>query len=245
MKFRIFTCVFMIGLVMMIASAAGAATLKVAVGLALPPYVISENNTGMELDIVREVLKSKGYDIEPVYVPFARVPLSIEKKEVDAALTVTEAANLKDTYFSESHIMYQNVAVTLKENNVKIDSIADLKDKRVVAFQNATVYLGEEYKNIVSTNKNYSEVAKQENQVTLLFLNRADAIVMDINIFKYYKKQVTKADTSKEVEIHSIFPESHYKVGFLDKAVMEKFNEGLKELKASGRYDAIIKSYIK
>jgi polar amino acid transport system substrate-binding protein len=57
-----------------LAVAARAGELKVAIGLSLPPYVISESNSGFELDLVREALAKAGYAIKPVYMDFGQVP---------------------------------------------------------------------------------------------------------------------------------------------------------------------------
>ncbi len=223
---------------------AHADNLKVAVGLALPPYVIQDNNSGMELDIVREALKMSGHTIEPVYLPFARVTKSLEDKQVDAALTVTEASGIANVHFSEPHITYQNVAVSLADKSLQIQSVADLSNHSVIAFQNAVKYLGPDFANMASANKRYSEKAKQSKQITMLFGGRVESVVMDINIFKYFRAAEKQVDTSSQVNIHEIFPPTHYKVGFLNASHRDQFNEGLKKLKASGQYDAIIKSYV-
>ena len=223
---------------------AAADNLKVAVGLALPPYVIQEDNSGMELDIVREALKLSGHTVEPVYLPFARVSKSLEDKKVDAALTVTEASGIANVHYSEPHITYQNVAVSLAKNSFAIQSVDDLGSHSVIAFQNAVKYLGDTFANMAKTNKRYSEKAKQSNQITMLFGGRVETVVMDINIFKYFRASETKLDTSSDVNIHEIFPPTHYKVGFLKAAYRDQFNEGLATLKSSGKYDEIIKGYV-
>lgn len=51
-------------------SSARADKISVVIGLALPPYVIAERDTGMELEIVREALALEGHTLVPSYVPF-------------------------------------------------------------------------------------------------------------------------------------------------------------------------------
>jgi len=221
-----------------------AETLKVAVGLALPPYVIQESDSGMELDIVREALKLSGHSIEPVYLPFARVSKSLQDKQVDAALTVTEASGLSNVHFSESHITYQNAAVSLASKGFKIDTVSDLAGHSVIAFQNAEKYLGDSFAKMAESNNRYSEKAKQSNQIKMLFGGRVETVVMDVNIFKYFRAAETQVDTSAAVSIHEIFPPTDYKVGFLDASIRDQFNEGLKTLKDTGKYDEIIQRYV-
>lgn len=222
-----------------------AENLKVAVGLALPPYVLADTNSGIELDIVREALALKGHTITPVYLPFARVPIALADKEVHAALTVNESSGLKNVHFSDSHVTYQNVAVSLKSRNVDIQTVSDLGNYSIIAFQDATKYLGDEYADMAAKNSRYIEKAKQSNQITMLFSSRVDTIVMDINIFKYFRQHEDKVDTSAEEAIHEIFPHSKYKVGFLSVDLRDQFNAGVAELRASGKYNEIVNKYIK
>lgn len=221
----------------------GPKELTVAVGLALPPYNIPETNSGIEMDIVREALQNKGYAIKAKYVPFARVRREFMNREVDAALTINPDSGIK-AFYSDKHLVCQNVVVSLKKNNFKINTINDLKDKGVLAFQDATLYLGRDFASMAKQNAQYKEIAKQELQINLLYSNRVDAIVLDKNIFYHHRKHNDMVDTSQPIDIWQIFPPTPFSVAFVDEKVRDDFNEGLKQLRESGRYDEIIKKYI-
>lgn len=216
-----------------------------AVGLALPPYVLKDTNNGLEVDIVRQALQEAGYTLKLDFVPFARVPISLKDKSVDCALTINEASGVTGVFYSQSHITYQNVAVGLKSRGLKIAKAEDLKPLRVVAFQEATSYLGNDFRAMAKANPSYSELANQEAQVKMLFMDRADAVVMDVNIFKYFRQAIKDVEVDAEVTIYPIFPPTNYKVAFIDKDVCQKFNAAFGKLKASGKIDAIFKTYIK
>ncbi len=218
---------------------------KVAVGLALPPYVLSETHKGMEMDVVKEALAFKGHTVKPIYLPFMRVVTSFESGAVDAAMTVNESSGMKATHYSDSHITYQNVAVGLSVNSLSVVDVPSLGNYSVIAFQNATKYLGSAFKNMAESNKRYSEKAQQDKQLAMLYSKRTDLIVLDINIYKYFKKLEKRVSTEAKVDIFEVFPPTNYKVGFQNTAVRDDFNEGLKALKQSGRYQQIIDSYIK
>ncbi len=218
--------------------------LELAIGLTLPPYIFPDTKTGLELDIVRESLGLVGYSIKPVPVPFARVTRHLTSGKVDGALTVSESAGLEDVFFSESHITYHNVAVSLAGNRYRIEKIDDLVQRSVLAFQNATKYLGSEYASATKRSKAYHETHDQKKQVLLLYKKRTQVIIIDINIFKYYRQQLEDEVNLEEVTIHEIFSPSPYKVGFRAAGVRDAFNKGLAELRKTGRYDEIIRSYI-
>ena len=211
-------------------------------GLSLPPYIIAETGNGMEHDIVKEVLQSSGYVLKLKYVPFARVVH--DYKKYDGAVTVNEATGVKG-YFSDVVIAYQNYAITLKDCGIIVDDVQDLAGKRVAAFQNATSYLGDEYKRAVLAADNYMELDKQISQVEMLYSRRIDVVISDINIFKFYRTKVTRVDTASAPEFHEIFAPTLYKVVFNEADVREAFNRGLADLKACGRYQQIIDTYIK
>ena len=211
--------------------------------MAIPPYNIPETNSGIELDIVREVLEKKGYSVKPKYVPFARRNLELINREVDGVLTINTDSGI-NAFYSDEHLVCENVVVTLKENGFNIDNVRDLAQKSVVAFQDATIYLGKDFDAMAKANRKYREIANQNLQINLLYGHRADAIVLDKNIFYYLRKRNKRVDINQPITIHYIFPPTPYRVAFLTKKVRDDFNEGLRELRKSGRYNEIIKKYL-
>lgn len=217
--------------------------LTFVVGLALAPYNIPEKNCGIELDIVREALAMKGYRVKTKYVPFARRILEIAQGEVDGVLTVNENSDL-DVYLSDQHIVCENVAVSLKKKKFEIGKVSDLKDKSILTFQNARKYLGKAFVAAAEASPDYREISKQELQINLLYGDRVDVIVLDKSIFYYHKKNNKMVDTTQPIDIWYIFEEVPFRVGFVDKKVRDDFNDGLKKLRESGRYEEILKKYV-
>ncbi|MBF0205395.1 MAG: transporter substrate-binding domain-containing protein [Oligoflexia bacterium] len=225
-----------------------AGEIKITFGLALPPYVISESNSGLEYDIIKESLAVKGHIMKPEYVPLARIPIVLKKRTSDGAATTNPSLDLKGIFFSEAHVVYQNVAISLKKHNLVVNRTADLSNKNVIAFQNATMYLGQEFAEVIKKASSYQEIADQEKQVLSLFSDRNIVVISDINIFKFYKIKVAKnnpkIDTNIETTIAEIFPQTHYQVAFINEKIRDDFNFGLDVIKKNGRYQEIVKKYI-
>ena len=221
---------------------AGGKELTFSVGLALAPYNIPEKNCGMELDIVREALAMKGYRVKTRYVPFARRIREIAQREVDGVLTVNENSGL-DVFLSDRHIVCENVAVSLKKRKFHISNPSDLKDKSILTFQDAKKYLGKEFAAAAEASPDYREISKQELQINLLYGDRVDVIVLDKNIFYYHKKNNKMVDTTQPIDMWHIFQKVPFRVGFVDKKVRDDFDDGLKQLRESGRYEEIVKKY--
>ena len=241
--FGMFLLAMMMGVLLCPNSHAEPKELTFAVGLALAPYNIPEKNSGIEMDIVREALEMKGYRIKTKYVPFARRIREIAGGEVDGVLTVNENSEL-DVFLSDQHIVCENVAVSLKKNNFKIEKIGDLKDKSILTFQNARKYLGKEFVAAAEASPDYREISKQELQINLLYGDRVDVIVLDENIFYHHRKKNKMVDTTQPIDMWHIFSKLPFRVGFVDKKVRDDFNDGLKQLHSSGRYEEIINKYI-
>ncbi|WP_286234564.1 substrate-binding periplasmic protein [Thalassotalea sediminis] len=217
--------------------------LNVAVSQTLPPYVLPESNSGIEIDLFREAMALKGYEIRPFYVPFARLSTSLKHEKTDVALTLQIDPNLTGVHYSQPYIFYRNVVVSLKKRQLQIDKIEDLKQYSILAFQNAAIFLGEQFHNITKTNRKYVEIANQQNQVHMLYLERVDAIIMDEKIFHYFRQQEPEQYRKEAINIHPLFVPIFYHVGFKDEKLRDAYDNALNTLKGNGRYQEIINSY--
>lgn len=221
-----------------------ATELKIIFSQYTPPYVF-ENGKGIVVDIVREALEPYGYRITPVYVPIGRGFELFSEKKVDGTAIIRENSGLK-AFYSDNFMQYHNAAFTLKPRNIAIGKLDDLKDKAVVAFQNADKYLGPEFGATVANSKSYKELANQETQALMLLLGRIDVAVMDESIFRFYRQKLIaegRAPGGSEVQASYLFAPTPYQTAFTDAKVRDDFNKGLAALRTSHRYDAIYKRY--
>lgn len=235
------------------ASAADNPLLRAGVSFAIPPWVIQETNSGIELDILRSALRPYAIEVEPVFIPFARAFSLFDSNDLDVVLNA-KPGSVRSGFYSDPVVQFENVAISLKKKNFPTDlTIADLTDKRVVAFQNASKFLGREFQEMTEKNKLYDEIAKQKIQINLLFLRgKIDFIIMDKSIFGYYWSEAIEElksngeDTSsllQPVEFHYLFPKTSYPFVFQNEDIKNKFNEGLRKLHENGNYALIIEKY--
>ena len=192
-----------------------------------------------------------GYCIAPKYLSFALAYQLFDRGELDGVINARNGA-AKGGYLSDPVVTFQNIAVSLKEKNYPEQIALDfLKDKTVVAFQRATVFIGPEFKAMADSNPLYREVAKQSLQINLLFVRDADFIVMDRSIFGYYWYQALEDPAlasyrdkfRRQVRLHEIFDKSEYPFIFRLKTVRDDFNRGLKDIRDSGEYERIFNRY--
>lgn len=217
----------------------------ISVGFSVPPYVIASENRGAELDIVREAMALEGYNIIPFYVSNKRRNAEFLDGVTDGAITVSSQEEL-DGFYSKSYITYQNVAISLAANNLRVNRLTDLKGMRVVAFQTASKVLGQEFAPLITTFEFYQEVAKQREQITRLYAGDVDLVIGDKNILAWFVKNARfreGLDTSQSIAIHQVFLPGHKYAVFREHELTLAFDRGIEILKESGRYDEILSEY--
>lgn len=232
-----------------------AGEISIAIGMSLPPYAMEEKNSGMEVEIIREAFKIKGHSVVFNYVPNLRIPMLLKDKKVDGIAVNSSydvAGDIKLKVFrSETTLFYQNCAISLTERHLNMNSIEDLADKSVIAFNNATKYLGQEFASMASKNKQYKETSDQAKQVINIYMKDSEVAVSDKNIFLYWKNVIGSRADFQQPEINNpivfspIFPPSPRNCAFIDETLRNEFDDGLKRIHHNGVYDLISDKYEK
>jgi len=223
--------------------------ITVAFGDALAPWVIPETNEGIVIDIIEATMKPLGYEIEKVYLPYARRIKAYQQGQVDVVSDMNpktiEHEKLKG-FYSGTAYEYENFAISLKKRHYQFKTIMDLVDYRLMSWQGAVTHLGGDYALMASKNPNYSEHHDQASQVKLLFLERVDVIQIDQQIFNYYRAEVARQgqiDTTEEVDYFPLFGASPNGFLFRSSRMQDEFNAQLQQLKESGQYFYIMRKY--
>ena len=224
------------------ALAAAKPELLVAISLDMPPYVMHQADTGLEVDIARQALSD--YSLLFIQVPYGELQTAVRQQGVDVSLGVGEED--KEIYSSNDFITFANFAISKKADRFRIDSVADLKNHRVLTWGGAYLDLGPEFEAQFSPQspqrKNYIEVADQEEQVRRFWAGKGLVIVIDRNIFNYFSRKM--GHDPGRVSFHAIFPPgTHFKAGFRDAKVRDRFDAGLANLCKSGEYSKLLRHY--
>ncbi len=137
-------------------------------------------------------------------------------KKIEATSVIKKNSGLKNAYYFDYFMQYHNYAITLK-SGPRVDSINDLANLDVITFQNAHLYLGKAYGQLVSSNPNYKELPNQEIQVLMLLSGRTDVAVMDKSIFRFYKNKLIsegKVSAKVAVVLNNLFEPTRYRTAF-------------------------------
>lgn len=219
-------------------------TLELITGLAKPPFILENQQYGLQLDLIREAFASENIKVNFNPMPLGRNITGYRRMNADGIITLPPSYEHPALFMSKPYISYENVAISLAEDYFTIEKISDLSDKSIIAFQNAKKFLGDEYESATAYSMDYREVPDQMKQIELLFLRRTEVIVLDINIFKYFIKTNNKTLFNKPFTLHYIFNERPYSVGFKSEKVKDTFDKAIHSMKENGSYQLVIDNYL-
>lgn len=227
-----------------------AAEVQIGFGQQKPPFVFIEEKRGLELDLVREALAYRGHTMQATLLPKRRLQRMLHAKTLDGMASLRISESLPGVYFSDPYITFNNYAITKQSANHVINSFEDLRGKRVLAWPNARKDLGADFARVVvppvGTRGLYSE--HEQIEQNRFFWRYPNAVILiDKSIFGWFRQQLSRSlDTSEDIVLHPIFDGgSRYGVAFRDEAIRDDFDAGLAQLHQTGRYQALVDSYIK
>ncbi len=225
----------------------------------IPPWTMEREDRGIALDIMREALKPYGHTVIPSYYPLARFTYALHSHKNVDAVAMVEGGKIKESYYyySEATGSFDTQLISLKSSKIAARKPEDLYRHSLIAFQDASrIYPGVD--KIKRNNPRYTESSKQSSQVAMLFMERADLILVDKAIFQYWRHEVDikrphsglhdipQVDVSEALVQHDVKqllgfePASPMQTVFRSAEIRDQFNEGLRKLKQSGQYDKIM-----
>lgn len=205
-----------------------------------PPHVIEPTRNGIDVDITLAILKKMGYSSSLRFMPLKRGRLEVKKKNADLFLPTFYENDSKGLFISDAIIEYRPTFFTRSNEDIDIKTIADLANKKIVTFQGASQYFGDEFLAMTIDNKNYRELSSMSVLPLLLMKERYDVVLLDYYIFYYF----LKAHRLSEVTEHVIFDSVEAHVGFNDIDLRNRFNDILRTFRHSQEYRLIIRKYL-
>ena len=199
-----------------------------------PPFEYLEKGevTGFDIELVNELGKVMDADVKVLDMSFDGLLPALQMKKVDlviAGMTATEERK-KTVAFTQPYYTASQVII-VKEGNNSIKSFDDLKGKKVavmLGFTGDTIVSEIEGVNVERFNAAYAGIMA-------LQADKVEAVVLDSEPAKNYVKQnpgLVLAEADAEQEEYAIALRKN------DKALLEKVEKALAELKANGTYDA-------
>nr|WP_246239881.1 transporter substrate-binding domain-containing protein [Pseudoalteromonas caenipelagi] len=214
----------------------------------LPPWVIDDSK-GLALELVRDTLLQAGHSFMPVFVPLQRLDWALNQTNVDAVAMIENQA-IEKVFYSQPIGLYEAVIVTLRSKRITVSSLSSLENLIVISFKGSTEVFPL-LASVASKSDNFMEVTDQQGQVSMLFKHRADAIILDRNLFEYWSGQHTDALFRQEPDIiplSRIIPTSNTNpifVVFKEQLIRDQFDTALGKMRANGSFERIYAQYLR
>jgi len=225
------------------ASEAGHPALKIAIREFLPPYVYENAKSGIEVELVQAILNEARIPYKFIQLPRIRMIQSFEDGTLDGLLTQNaEASTVGCT--TVPYITHHNLAFTLSDRHLTVNSLSDLGRYAVISFSGATRYLGPSFAAAVRDSPRYTESSDQGTHIALLYKRRFDVVVGDKWIIRLAQRRyMEKTGEYQKLTEHKIMPASHYVARFHDQKYCDAFNHAYADLNARGMLADIWNSY--
>ncbi len=228
------------------AAPAAGRTLNVGFVVDMVPFVIRRTE-GVFPDLMREALSRLGYGIKVYDFPSRQFDFDPLNTFAGLDLFVGTPQGRRTDYRYARIYDFSNVAVSLAENRLQINSVDDLRGKDIVAFNNASEHLKEPFRTLwkreLKGSRLYHEVENQRAQFEMLLAQRTQIILLDRTMVRYYAAQFGLKDM-KGLSLHEIFPETNavYAVG-KDAVLVESIAKTMQVLKRDGTVQRLLRPY--
>lgn len=212
-----------------------------------PPHMIAASESGIDIDITKQVLQRLGYRVSVEFSPLQRNLARVTMKQADLFVPTFFQQDTDRLFLSEPIIKYRPTIFSLKNRGFNFKQLADIKKLTIYTFQGATGYFGEQFTQMSEQN-NYREFHDMSKLPELLLKERVDLIVLDYYIFYYFLNQLSLTNNSPHqtnaIDEHTLIPAVTAHVGFNNATLRNDFNRSLAQYLAEAKDKAVIEKYI-
>ncbi len=227
-------------------------TLKVVTGTTNAPFVwINTSDSdpqrryvGFDVDLMRDIARELNCTVEFTSQPFSSIITAVQSNQYDCAIDSLSITGERQTRvaFSDPYYSAQQ-SILVRANDMSINNASDLVSKnKIICVQTGTT--GEALARSLPGVKpeNIKSYERYNDMLSELMLGSVDAIIMDYPINQYYSDYYT--GTFKFAG--KLFPQKEPYAIVINKENTEltaAINKALANIKADGRYDALLEKY--
>ncbi len=211
-----------------------------------PPMEFTKDGqyVGFDMDLIRAIGEAEGFDVQIQTMGFDSLIPGVQAGTVDcivSSITITEdrakVVDFSNPYFTAGLI------IAVAKDNTTINSLADLKGKKLAAEVGTTGLAAS--KQIQAQDPKTSVKVFDSVGEAFMELEKggADAVINDMPITSYY---IDTTGKDKVKMVGEVFQATdNYGIGVKkgNTALLNKINDGLAKVKASGKYDEIYKKW--
>ncbi|WP_283679874.1 amino acid ABC transporter substrate-binding protein/permease [Lentilactobacillus sp. Marseille-Q4993] len=219
-------------------------TFTIGTDVTFPPFEFANKQNkyvGIDMDLMKAIAREQGFKVKIKALGFNAAVQSLESGQIDGVIAGMSITNDRKKQFDFSSPYFQSGVVMAVNPKGKVNSLKDLKGKRV-AIKTGTS--GADYANSIKKKYGFKTVTFDDsnNMYQDVITGNSAACFEDQPVMQYAIKQGTKLQIVTKPALAGDY-------GFAVKegqnqALLNAFNTGLKDLKASGSYDSIVENYL-
>lgn len=197
---------------------------------------------GIDMDLIRAIAKDQGFEVDIKPLGFDAALQAVQANQVDGVIAGMSITDERQKVFDFSEPYFESgVQMAVLKSNDEIKSYADLKGKRV-AVKNGTQ--GSDFANSIKDEYGFDVVSFADSSTMFdeVKTGNSQAVFEDYPVLLYGIAQGNgfKTVTPKEDPTGYGFAVNKGR----NAELLQKFNTGLNNLKASGDYDKIVSTYL-
>ena len=226
----------------------GAKKYIIATDTSFPPFDIADENggdnmTGIDMDILAAIAKDQNFEYELQPLGFDAALTALETKQCDGVIAGASITDKRKEVYDFSEPYYDSgVVMAVKADDGSIKSYADLKDK-VIAAKRGTE--GAEFAESLKEQYGIKEITLFDDSPTMyedVKSGNSVACFEDYPVMGYGIKTGNGLKMVTDMEKGSSYGFAVLKGENAE--LLQKFNTGLANIKASGEYQKIIDKYM-
>lgn len=206
-------------------------------------YVSNGKKMGIDVDLLSAIAKKENIPYQIKIMKFAGIMPGIQAGQVDGSIGAISITDERKKTIDFSDPYYDSGLTTIVKKDSNIKSLNDLKGKTVVVKKGTTgAKFAEDNKDKYGFNIKYlddspSMFLEVKNGTSDATFDDYPVIGYKISIDKNSGLKIVGGRVTKDQYGFAVKKGSNSEL-------LKKFNKGLKELKADGEYDKIIKKYV-
>jgi PAS domain S-box-containing protein len=208
-----------------------------------PPFCITDAEgkpDGFAVELLREVCRAVNIEVEIKIGEFIRVREDLEDGKIDVMPMISKTPERANKYGFTSPYLTMRGAVFAKRDNSSINSIEDLKDKKVAVLKGTQ---SETY--ITNTIKVGSilTISTNEDAFRALINGECDAVVTQKLMGQMLLKEMNISDAEVKTNLDDLIMNFSIGVKKDDTELLSLINEGLLLIMADGTYERLYKKW--
>ena len=218
---------------------------KVGVDTTYPPFEfkVGDEYKGIDIDLINAIAKNQKFKIQLVPMDFGGIIPAMQANQLDVAIAGMSITDERKKIVDFSQPYFDaGLTVVVKKDNTSIQSVNDLKGKKVAVKKGTT---GAKYATDNATKLGIEVV--QFNDSPAMFQEvangNADALIEDYPVISY---AIAQKDLGLKI-VGDRLNGDKYGIAVLkgqNQDLLKKIDNGLDELKKDGTYDKIIQTYL-